>query len=192
MTAVTDPRSDESTGSTARDDAPVRQPLEAVLLTPGVIDAVRSLVEIMDRGGVTKLDLVHGDLSISLRGGDRSPGHHEAGGVAPANTELKATPAVAVEVAPVAIDPGDFVVTSPMVGTYYSAPSPGSPPFVQVGDAVEAGQTVGIVEAMKIMNEIVAERGGVVTALLVESGQAVEYGSPLIRLGSRPALSVLA
>jgi acetyl-CoA carboxylase biotin carboxyl carrier protein len=180
---------EDGTGAGDRDDASARQPLEAVLLTPGVIAAVRSLVEIMDRGGLSKLDLVHGELSVRLRsGGERLPARS-----APSDAVTDATqtmPVVTDGAPPVRAtlpDPDDHVVTSPMVGTYYAAPSPGTPPFVRVGDAVEAGQTVGIVEAMKIMNEIVAERGGIVTTILVENGQAVEYGSPLMRLGARPA-----
>ena len=73
-------------------------------------------------------------------------------------------------------------MTAPMIGTYYASPSPGDPPFVQVGDAVEVGQTIGIIEAMKIMNEIAADRNGVVAEVLVANSQAVEYGSPLIRI----------
>jgi acetyl-CoA carboxylase biotin carboxyl carrier protein len=69
-----------------------------------------------------------------------------------------------------------------MIGTYYSAPSPGEDPFVQIGDEVEIGQVIGIIEAMKIMNEITADSAGVVAEILVENAQAVEYGSPLIRL----------
>jgi acetyl-CoA carboxylase biotin carboxyl carrier protein len=71
-------------------------------------------------------------------------------------------------------------VTSPMVGTAYRAPEPGAPPFVEVGARVEQGQTVLIVEAMKTMNHIPAPRGGTVTAILVENGQPVEYGEPLL------------
>jgi acetyl-CoA carboxylase biotin carboxyl carrier protein len=188
---VSDAAREDGTGGVDQGDASARQALETVLLTPGVIEAVRSLVEIMDRGGLSKLDLVHGDLSVRLRsgggGGDRltaSP----ATSAAPASS-VHASPdrsdAVPDEsTAPVS---GEHVVTSPMVGTYYASPSPGAPPFVQVGDPVDAGQTVGIVEAMKIMNEIVAERGGIVTKILVENGQAVEYGSPLLWLRARPA-----
>lgn len=79
--------------------------------------------------------------------------------------------------------PSGYVVASPMIGTYYSAPGPGEEPFVHVGDMVSAGQTVAIIEAMKIMNEIQAERGGVVEELLVSNGQPVEYSQPLMRLG---------
>jgi len=74
------------------------------------------------------------------------------------------------------------VVTAPMIGTYYASPSPGEAPFVQIGDEVEVGQVIGIIEAMKIMNEIISDRSGVVAEVMVENAQAVEYGSPLIRL----------
>lgn len=82
-----------------------------------------------------------------------------------------------------AITTSGYLVPSPMIGTYYSAPSPGEEPFVRVGDMVAAGQTVAIIEAMKIMNEIQAERGGIVEELLVSNGQPVEYNQPLMRLG---------
>lgn len=75
-----------------------------------------------------------------------------------------------------------YIIPSPMIGTFYSAPGPGEEPFVRVGDLVAAGQTVAIIEAMKIMNEIQAERGGVVEELLVSNGQPVEYNQPLMRL----------
>ena len=78
--------------------------------------------------------------------------------------------------------PTTVALTAPMVGTFYTAPSPGDPPFVSVGDRIVAGQTIGIIEAMKIMNEIPAERGGTVVEVLVRSGQAVEYGSPLFTI----------
>ncbi|MEE1312218.1 MAG: acetyl-CoA carboxylase biotin carboxyl carrier protein [Lachnospiraceae bacterium] len=71
-------------------------------------------------------------------------------------------------------------VVAPLVGTFYAAPSEGAEPFVQVGDTVKKGQTIGIVEAMKLMNEVESEYDGVVTAILVENEQMVEYGQPLI------------
>jgi acetyl-CoA carboxylase biotin carboxyl carrier protein len=77
-----------------------------------------------------------------------------------------------------AVEPG-HVVKSPMVGTFYRSATPGSKPFVEVGDAVEEGGTLCIVEAMKLMNEIEADKGGVVKAILVENGQPVEFGQPL-------------
>lgn len=76
----------------------------------------------------------------------------------------------------------DKVVTSPLVGTFYRAPSPEAEPFVQVGDAVKKGQVLGIIEAMKLMNEIESEYDGVVEAILVENENVVEYGQPLFRI----------
>ena len=81
--------------------------------------------------------------------------------------------------APAATEPTGFVVKSPMVGTFYRAASPGAKPFVEVGQKVNAGDTLCIVEAMKILNEIEAEKSGTITQVLGENGQAVEYGQPL-------------
>ncbi|MBK6869164.1 MAG: acetyl-CoA carboxylase biotin carboxyl carrier protein [Burkholderiales bacterium] len=81
--------------------------------------------------------------------------------------------------APAATEPTGFVVKSPMVGTFYRAASPGAKPFVEVGQKVNAGDTLCIVEAMKILNEIETEQGGTITQILGENGQAVEYGQPL-------------
>jgi acetyl-CoA carboxylase biotin carboxyl carrier protein len=90
--------------------------------------------------------------------------------------------AAAVEATPVAAAPAQpvgHVVKSPMVGTFYRASSPGAKAFVEIGDTIKEGETICIVEAMKILNEIEADKGGTVTQILVENGQAVEYGQPL-------------
>lgn len=137
-----------------------------------LIGTVRELISMMGKGGISELDLSTGDMTIRLRGQSPSAspaaaGYLPAGGVESSEDE-----------------PG-YVVTSPMIGTYYSAPSPGDAPFVHIGDDVEVGQVVGIVEAMKIMNEIISDRAGVVLDVMVENAQPVEYGSPLIRLGDQ-------
>jgi acetyl-CoA carboxylase biotin carboxyl carrier protein len=85
--------------------------------------------------------------------------------------------------APVAAQPQGHVVTSPMVGTFYRAPSPGAAEFVKIGDTVKEGQTLCIIEAMKLMNEIESDKDGVVKEVLAENGQAVEYGQPLFVIG---------
>lgn len=95
---------------------------------------------------------------------------------APAPTENAAVEAAAVE------EKGISVVTSPMVGTFYRAPSPESPPFAEVGTKVGADNVVCIIEAMKVMNEIQSEISGTVTEVLVENGEAVEYGQPLFKV----------
>ena len=99
---------------------------------------------------------------------------------APAPTPVAAsTPAVPLPQA-TPPEPEGHIVKSPMVGTYYRCPSPGAKPFVEVGDSVKKGQTICIIEAMKLMNEIEADKDGVIKAVLVENGQPVEYGEPLL------------
>ncbi|HEX5738648.1 MAG TPA: acetyl-CoA carboxylase biotin carboxyl carrier protein [Hydrogenophaga sp.] len=90
-----------------------------------------------------------------------------------------AAPVAAVEAAPPPAAPEGHTVKSPMVGTFYRASSPGAKPFVEIGDSIKEGETICIVEAMKILNEIEADKSGTVTQILVENGQAVEYGQPL-------------
>ena len=136
-----------------------------------LIATVRDLISMMGKGGITELDLATGDLSIRLRG--------HGGGV----TVVTTAPGNVTQSDAPAMHDTSIEITAPMIGTFYSAPTPGEAPFVQVGDDVEVGQVVGIIEAMKIMNEIIADQAGVVVEVLVENAQAVEYGSPLIRLG---------
>ncbi|WP_157244705.1 acetyl-CoA carboxylase biotin carboxyl carrier protein [Nonomuraea typhae] len=83
---------------------------------------------------------------------------------------------------PVAEDPGLAVVTAPLVGTFYLAPEPGAPPFVRAGDRVEAGQTIGIVEAMKLMNPVAADCSGEVVEVVAGDAEPVEYGQELMRI----------
>ncbi|MGC4107176.1 MAG: acetyl-CoA carboxylase biotin carboxyl carrier protein [Thermomicrobiales bacterium] len=142
--------------------------------TSEVMDAVRELISLMGRGGISELDLSTPAMTVRLRG---------------ATSVAIAPVAVGEQVTslPLAIEePVGHTVTSPMIGTYYSAPAPGEAPFVQIGDEVEVGQAIGIIEAMKIMNEIISDRAGIVSEILVSNAQSVEYGSPLIRLVDQP------
>ena len=143
--------------------------------TEELIGAVRELISLMSKGGISELDLTSGDVSIRLRGTAT-----QAAAQAPSTTEAQPESS-----APAARQAESHTITAPMIGTYYAAPSPGDDPFVQVGDEVEVGQVVGIIEAMKIMNEIVADKPGVVSEILVENAQAVEYGSDLVRLSEQ-------
>jgi len=140
----------------------------------GLIGTVRELISMMGKGGISELDLSTGDITIRLRGHTHVPSGSSVG-----HSPFEPGGADRIE------DEPWHVVTSPMIGTYYSAPSPGDAPFVHIGDEVEVGQVVGIVEAMKIMNEIISDRAGVVLEVMVENAQPVEYGSPLIRLGDQ-------
>jgi acetyl-CoA carboxylase biotin carboxyl carrier protein len=136
-------------------------------------ETVRTLAELMTEHGLTKLDLKLGPVMIRMRSGTDSDG--------PPTATVSSTP-ISPAISPTTPMEEGFLVTAPMIGTYYSAPAPGEAPFVQVGDRVEVGQVIGIIEAMKIMNEISADRSGMVKELLVSNAQAVEYGSPLMRL----------
>jgi acetyl-CoA carboxylase biotin carboxyl carrier protein len=133
-------------------------------------DAVRKLAAVLEDHRLSQIEVSLGQLHIRLKAGRTGE---------PATS----SPAVS-EPATAALSAGEIghVVTAPMIGTFYASPSPGDPPFVAVGDTVEVGQVIGIIEAMKIMNEITADRAGTVSEIFVTNTQPVEYGSPLIRL----------
>jgi acetyl-CoA carboxylase biotin carboxyl carrier protein len=135
-----------------------------------VADLVQSLAAVMRQSSITELDLDLGDVSLRLR---RPTSDHDGGEMRLENQSLT----------PTEPDPPEVLITAPMIGTFYAAATPGAQPFVAEGDEIYIGQTIGIIEAMKIMNEIAADRAGVVEAILVGNGQPVEYGSPLMRLG---------
>ena len=132
-------------------------------------DMIRDLADLLSETGLTEIEIEHKDMRVRVaRGGAAAP------------TAMAAPPAAdtaASDTAPAAI-PG--TVTSPMVGTVYRSPEPGADPFVEVGAAVSEGQTVMIIEAMKTMNHIPSPRSGTVTQILVEDGQPVEFGEPLV------------
>jgi acetyl-CoA carboxylase biotin carboxyl carrier protein len=139
-------------------------------------DLVRSLIGMMQSGNIARLDIEHGDLRLSLRS------HNGEIVAQPAATQRGAPAATTATVTQDHEGEETYVVRAPMIGTFYVASAPGEPPFVQPGDRVEAGQTIGIIEAMKIMNEIAADRSGVVVEVVAANGEPVEFGSMLIRL----------
>lgn len=139
---------------------------------------VRDLIAMMDAGGIKKLKLEYGDLKLSLKaGGPSAPAR-------PANVVyVPAGDAQPASLTDAVIDvPSGHTITAPMIGTFYVAPAPNEPSFVSIGDEVAEGQTIGIIEAMKIMNEIAADRAGTVIEIVANDGATVEYGSPLIRI----------
>jgi acetyl-CoA carboxylase biotin carboxyl carrier protein len=137
-----------------------------------VTSAVCTLAEVMSDHGLATLDLTIGEIVIRLSSASSATAT-ALPSPAPAPQPL------AVETAP---EPEGQLLTAPMIGTFYASPAPGEPPFVGIGDVVEVGQVIGIIEAMKIMNEITAEHGGAVAEIMVQNAQAVEYGSPLLRV----------
>lgn len=140
------------------------------------IKLVRALAELLDETSLTEIEVEDGDRKIKVA---RSTSAVASYVPAPAPALLAAAPAAAPVAAPAPADhPG--AVKSPMVGTVYLAPEPTAPNFAAVGDTVTEGQTILIIEAMKVMNQIAAPRAGKVTAILVENGQPVEFDQPLV------------
>ncbi len=140
------------------------------------IRKIKKLIEMLEESNLAELEIKEGEESIRIsRAGTAGPPpahHHVAAASAPA------APA-AVESATAPVMTGHAVV-SPMVGTFFRAPSPGANSFVEVGSQVKVGDTLCIIEAMKMLNEIEADKAGVVKAILKENGQPVEYGEPLV------------
>ena len=144
---------------------------------------LKKLIDLVEESGIAEIEVTEGEEKVRItRSLAAAP---QALYAAPA--PIAAAPVAAAPVAPVpapapiaapAADLGN-AQKSPMVGTFYRAPSPASPAFVEVGQNVKAGDTLCIIEAMKLMNEIEAEKSGVVKAILVDNGQPVEYGEPL-------------
>ncbi|MGP5209876.1 MULTISPECIES: acetyl-CoA carboxylase biotin carboxyl carrier protein [Psychrobacter] len=139
------------------------------------IEKIRTLIALMEESELVNLEVSSDDEHISLTR------HYDA----PAPTMMAAPTAAAgapitAEAAPAAVKAGS-VETSPMVGVYYSAPSPNDPPFVKVGQKVQAGDTLGIIEAMKIMNPLEATQSGVIDEILVNNSEVVQFGQPVVR-----------
>lgn len=126
------------------------------------LEELKKLCALMREEDLVEVTVEEGGRRITLR---RAPG-----------------PRVPLSAPPKPEEKPEILVRSPVVGTFWIRPAPGEPPFVKVGDPVQAGQTLCIVEAMKVMNEVQAETAGVVEEILVEEGEAVEYGQPLFRL----------
>ncbi len=153
---------------------------------------LKELIEFLIEKDIAEFELERGDVKVRIkRAGEHTVVHSHgepryyavppSPGPAP---ELGAVPAVAAPAAPAApaVEEGLHMVKSPIVGTFYESPSPGSPPFVKAGDMVEVGQVLCIVEAMKLMNEIESDVDGSIVEVLAENGQPVEIGEPLYQI----------
>jgi acetyl-CoA carboxylase biotin carboxyl carrier protein len=152
------------------------------------IRKVKKLVELLEESGIAEIEITEGEESvrISRHAPSVSAAPAAPAAPAPAPAAAPAPPASAPE-ASVETEEEGYAVTAPMVGTYYSASSPGSPPFVQVGDRVSEGDTLCIVEAMKMMNQIEAEVSGTIKSIRVQNGDPVEYGQILFVIDQRGA-----
>ena len=144
---------------------------------------LKKLIDLVEESGIAEIEVTEGEEKVRITRSLAAPqpvyAAAPAVAAAPAPAAVAAAP-VAAEGAPAA-PARDLskAQTSPMVGTFYRAPGPNAPVFVEVGQSVNAGDTLCIIEAMKLMNEIEAERSGVVKEILVENGQPVEFGEPL-------------
>lgn len=143
------------------------------------LEKIEGLVKIIENSSLTEFTIKEGDLKITMSKLDNPPVVAAGVPVGPAPA-----PAPAPEAAPAEAEEEDekLFITSPIVGTFYSAPAPDAPAFVKVGDQVKNGQTVCILEAMKLMNEIQSEFDCEIEAVLVSNEQKVEYGQPLFRV----------
>jgi acetyl-CoA carboxylase biotin carboxyl carrier protein len=145
---------------------------------------LKTLIELVETSGIAELEIQEGEERVRITRAGAPGAQHVMLHAAPqvAAPAPLAAPAAASAPAPAAAQEG-HTVKSPMVGTFYRSASPGAKPFVEIGDTIAQGDTLCIVEAMKLMNEIEADATGTIKAILVENGQAVEFGQPLFVIG---------
>ena len=151
------------------------------------IRKVKKLIELLEQSNINELEINEGDESVRISRGGSSVTYAQP---APAPLAVAAAPAPTPQ--PTAApertgdassdEPSGHAVKSPMVGTFYTAPAPGSPPFVSVGQKVAAGDVLCIIEAMKMMNQIEADKAGTIGAILVDDGEPVEFDQPLVTI----------
>lgn len=146
------------------------------------IRKIKKLIELVEESGISELEITEGEESVRIqRGGPASAVQYAAPVQAVAAAPAPAAPAAsaAAEAAPAAAEPSGHVLRSPMVGTFYRSSSPDAKPFVEVGQKVNVGDTLCIVEAMKMMNQIEADKAGVIKQIMVENQEPVEFDQPL-------------
>jgi len=145
---------------------------------------LKTLIDLVAESSISELEITEGEGRVRIV---KNSAPVYAAQAAPTVQYMPAAgvpPGAAPAAVPAVVDvPQGHTVKSPMVGTFYTAPSPGASAYVQVGDTVKEGQTICIIEAMKLLNEIEADKSGVITKILVDNGQAVEYGQELFVIG---------
>jgi acetyl-CoA carboxylase biotin carboxyl carrier protein len=152
------------------------------------IRKIKQLIELLEESGIAEIEIKEGEEAVRIS--RMAPAaaavpvaqvvHAPAPAAAPAGRLSELQPgALAAEGAAAAPKPNEHVITAPMVGTFYAAPSPGAKPFVEIGDEIEVGQVLCVIEAMKMMNQIEADKAGRVTSIMARNGDPVEFGQPL-------------
>lgn len=149
---------------------------------------LKTLIDLVSESGVAELEITEGEDRVRIVNRTSTPAQPVQNTIAlaaqpaPAPVVQAAAPAAPAPAPAPEAPRASLSITSPMVGTFYRAPSPGAAPFIEVGDQVKKGQVIGIIEAMKLLNEVEADKDGVVKAFAAENGQPVEYGQPLVIL----------
>lgn len=147
------------------------------------IRKVKKLIELLEESNINEIEIKEGEESVRIsRGSQVVAAPYPAAAPMPAPVAAPVAAPAAAEATTDAPKTSGHVVKSPMVGTFYTAPSPSSPAFIEVGKTVKVGDVICIVEAMKMMNQIEADKAGVIEAILVEDGQPVEYDQPLVTI----------
>jgi acetyl-CoA carboxylase biotin carboxyl carrier protein len=150
------------------------------------IRKIKKLIELLEESGIAEIEIKEGEEAVRI---SRMPAAGMYPQMLPQLAHLASLPAAAVAAAPAALPaaevappkpkPNEHVITAPMVGTFYASPSPGAKAFVEIGDEVKVGQVLCIIEAMKMMNQIEADKAGRITSVMARNGDPVEYGQPL-------------
>ncbi len=149
------------------------------------IRKIKKLIELLEESGIAEIEIKEGEEAVRI---SRMPPPGSVAHIphvaslpmpAPMPAPAKAAAPTAAETAALKAKSNEHVITAPMVGTFYGAPSPGAKPFVEIGDEIKVGQVLCIIEAMKMMNQIEADRAGRVTSIMARNGDPVEFGQPL-------------
>ena len=141
---------------------------------------LKTLIDLVSESNISELEITEAEGKVRIvKGGEPAPVQYVQAMAAPAAAVAHAPAAAAIPAAPAEAAPVGHAIKSPMVGTFYRSSSPGAAAFVEIGSKVNEGDTICIIEAMKILNEIEADKSGTVTQILGENGQAVEYGQSL-------------
>ena len=144
---------------------------------------LKTLIDLVAESGIAELEITEGEGKVRIVKFSQTPQPVATYAPAPAQPAVAAEPAAAPAASAAPAAPQGHVVKAPMVGTFYRAPNPGAAPFVDVGQSVKEGDALCIIEAMKLLNEIEADKAGVIKEILVENGEPVEYGQPLFVIG---------
>ena len=143
------------------------------------IRKVKKLIELLEESGIAEIEIKEGEESVRISRGPTGPVQQVYTAAPHAAPVAPAAPAAPTPAAPPPPKSNEYVVTAPMVGTFYAAASPGAKPFVDIGDEVKVGQVLCIIEAMKMMNQIESDKSGRITSVMVQNGEPVEFGQPL-------------